>query len=164
MKRRWSWVVCSAGVFKFTSNDFCQTNCLNIYQTNIHEICTIGTTWAADERSEVSSMIPRGTLPWQPILWPKSTQNPHTYYTSNAWAQRHTTSRNVLFLGLWVQLLQAAGRRQTNYLIRWMQANQLTDQLTIITGGEGHSRVGHSQACLASSTQLYGLSLPWGLW
>jgi len=32
--------------------------------------------------------------------------------------------------------------RHTNYLIRWTQANQLSDQLTI-TGGEGDKRVGY---------------------
>ena len=32
---------------------------------------------AVDERSEVSFSIPQGSLPWQPILWAKSTRNPH---------------------------------------------------------------------------------------
>jgi len=33
--------------------DFCQTKYLNVYRTNLHEICRIGRTLAADERSEV---------------------------------------------------------------------------------------------------------------
>jgi len=48
--------------------DFCQTNYLNIYSTDLHEICSIGRTLAVDERPEVIFSIPQGTLPWQPIL------------------------------------------------------------------------------------------------
>ena len=55
---------------------FCQTNCLNIYPTDVHEICRIDRPLAADERSEVIFFDPSGTLPWQPIiLWTKSTSN-----------------------------------------------------------------------------------------
>ena len=39
-----------------------------------------------------------------------------------------------------------AGRRQTNYPIRWTQANQLSNKLTIINMRWGDSRVGYSQA------------------
>ena len=49
-------------------SDFRQTNYLNIYQTDLHEICTTGRTLAVDER-------PEGTLPWQPILCVRSTSN-----------------------------------------------------------------------------------------
>ena len=50
-------------------SDFCQTNYLNIYQTDLHEICRIGRTLVVDERSEVIIFfIPQGTLLWQPIL------------------------------------------------------------------------------------------------
>ena len=39
-----------------------------------HEICRIGRPLTVDERCEVIFFsIPRGTLPWQPILWAKST-------------------------------------------------------------------------------------------
>ena len=34
---------------------------------------------AVDERSEVSFSIPQGTLPWQPILWAKSTSSPNIW-------------------------------------------------------------------------------------
>ena len=34
-------------------SDFCQSNHLNIYWTDVHEICRIGRTLATDERSEV---------------------------------------------------------------------------------------------------------------
>jgi len=66
-------VAAATAVFYFLR--FCLTNYLNIYQTNLHPICTQLT---ADERPEVSFLIPQGTLPWQPILWAKSTSNPHT--------------------------------------------------------------------------------------
>jgi len=41
--------------------------------------------------------------------------------------------------------------RQTDYLTRWTQVSQLTDQLTITTDGEGDTPVGYRQALLASS-------------
>ena len=34
-------------------SDFSQTNYLNIYRTDLHEICRIGRTLSVDERSEV---------------------------------------------------------------------------------------------------------------
>jgi len=54
-------------------SDFCQANYLNTYRTviDLHEICRIGITLAVDERPEVISLIPQGTLLWQPILWAK---------------------------------------------------------------------------------------------
>jgi len=45
-----------------------------------------------------------------------------------------------------------AERRQTNYLTRWTQANQLTDQLTIILIGEGGS-VAEWLACWTQAQQ-----------
>ena len=48
---------------------FCQIDFRKIYQTDLHSICRDGRTIAADERFEVSFLIPQGTLPWQPILW-----------------------------------------------------------------------------------------------
>jgi len=41
--------------------------------------------------------------------------------------------------------------RQTDYLTRWTQVSQLTDQLTITTDGEEDTPVGYRQALLASS-------------
>jgi len=58
-------------------SDFRQTNYLNIHQTDLHEIYSIGRTMAIDERCEVIFSIPQGTLPRQPILWAKSTSIPH---------------------------------------------------------------------------------------
>jgi len=40
-------------MFKNIFSDFCQTNYFNIYRTYLYEICRIGRTLAADERSEV---------------------------------------------------------------------------------------------------------------
>ena len=53
-----------------------------------------------------------------------------------------------------MQLLHAAGGRQTNYLIRWTQANHLTNQLKIINRRRGDNRVGYVGLCLASSFVL----------
>jgi len=50
-------------------NDFCQTNYLNIYRTNLHQLCRHGRTTAVDERSEVSFSITQGTSSLQPILF-----------------------------------------------------------------------------------------------
>jgi len=58
-------------------SDFFQTNYLNIYRTDLHEICRTGRIWAVDERSEVIFSISQGTLPWQLILYAKSISNPH---------------------------------------------------------------------------------------
>ena len=39
--------------------DFCQTTYLDIYETDLHEICTVGRTLGVDERSEVFFDPPR---------------------------------------------------------------------------------------------------------
>jgi len=62
---------------KTISNDFCQTNYLNIHRIDLYEICSIGRILAVDERSEVILSLPQGTLHWQPILWAISTSIPH---------------------------------------------------------------------------------------
>ena len=49
-------------------SDSCQTNYLNIYQTDLHEICSDGRTLAVDERPAVSFFMPQGTLSWQTIF------------------------------------------------------------------------------------------------
>jgi len=50
-------------------NDFCfLTNYLNIYRTNICQICRVGRTMAVDERPEVNFLISQQTLPCQPIF------------------------------------------------------------------------------------------------
>jgi len=56
----------------------CQTFNLNTYQTDLHPVFRVGRTVAVGEWSEVGFSIPQGTLPWQPILWAKSTFSPHT--------------------------------------------------------------------------------------
>ena len=49
--------------FILTFNVFCQTNYLNIYRTDLQQICKLDRTTAVDERSEVSFVIPQGPLP-----------------------------------------------------------------------------------------------------
>ena len=56
--------LCFARVSNIPFSDFCQTDYLNIYRTDLHEICRIGGTSAVD----VTFYIPRGTLPWQPVF------------------------------------------------------------------------------------------------
>jgi len=46
--------------------DFCHRNNLNIYLTDLHEICSVGRALAVDERS--SYFFNPSTLPWQPIF------------------------------------------------------------------------------------------------
>ena len=104
---------------------FCQTFSLNIYRTDRHPVCRIGRTVAVHERSEVSFSIPQGTLPWQPVLWAKSTSNPHIWLD---WVRVQSTrslraARSVLLTGLWVQLLHAA-EAQANKLFDSMDAGE----------------------------------------
>jgi len=68
---------CAVLFFIICFSDFFRTNYLDIYQTDLHEICRIGRTLSIDELSEVIFSISEGTLPWQPILWAKSTSNTH---------------------------------------------------------------------------------------
>ena len=44
--------------FLFMFNDSCQTDYLKIYQTDLHYICTVCRTTAADDKSEISFLIP----------------------------------------------------------------------------------------------------------
>ena len=65
-------------IFLVYFSDFCQINYLNIYRTDLHEICRIYRTFVVDEQSVVMFFsIPQGTLPWQPILRAKSTSETH---------------------------------------------------------------------------------------
>jgi len=53
LRRIRRWAICSADILEIYFSDFCQTNYLNIYQTDLYEICSVGITLAVDERSEV---------------------------------------------------------------------------------------------------------------
>lgn len=79
-------------------------------------ICRADRTMAVDERSKVCFSIPQKTLPWQLILWSKSRPKSHTVV--------HVTFAKVAYDK---KCKCGARRRQTNYLIRWTQTNQLTD-------------------------------------
>ena len=88
-----------------------------------HEICRIGRTLAVDERSEVIFSICQGMLPWQPILCTKSTSSTHLVVrVTLARAAPPAYDKGNCY----------AGRRQTNYLTRWTQANQLSNKLTLV--------------------------------
>ena len=40
-------------------SDFCETNYLNIYQPDVHEICRIAETFAVDEQTVSAVILPR---------------------------------------------------------------------------------------------------------
>jgi len=40
-----------------------------VYRTDLHQIFRVSRTMAVDDQSEISFLIPQGTLPWQPIFW-----------------------------------------------------------------------------------------------
>ena len=46
-------------------NDFCQTNYLNICQTDLRQICRVGIIMAVDKRPGIRFSIPQETLLWQ---------------------------------------------------------------------------------------------------
>jgi len=60
--------------YLFIVIDFCQTIYLNIYWTDLHQICKDGRTTALDKQSEVKFFIPQGMLPWQPLSCAQSTE------------------------------------------------------------------------------------------
>jgi len=49
-------------------NDFCQTDYLNIYQTDLRQIFRVGRTLAVNNQSEISFSIPQVLLPRQSIF------------------------------------------------------------------------------------------------
>jgi len=111
-------------LFKNICSDFCQTNNLNIYQNDLHEICRICKTFTAYKRSEVIFLTHQGMSLWRPIFSTKSTCDPHLVVRmtfARAVAPAYNKKGNCY-----------AGYRQTNYLIWWTQANQLSNKLTII--------------------------------
>jgi len=48
--------ICSAVISYF--NDFCQTNYLKLYRTDLRQIFSVGRSLAVDDQSEVSFSIP----------------------------------------------------------------------------------------------------------
>jgi len=108
-------------IFNIYFCDFFQTNYLNIYRADLHEICVIGRTLAVDEQTGAIFSIPQGTLPWQPIFWAKSTLFRHLVVRMTFARAAPPAFNNMGNC--------YAGHRQTNYPTRWTQANQLADQL-----------------------------------
>jgi len=99
--------------FKKFFTDFCQTNYLNIFTifAGLAELLVV------DERSGVIFLSING--PNRPPYSTCSSQLRMTF--ARAAPPAHDNKGNC-----------CAGRRQTNYLTRWTQANQLTDQLNQI--------------------------------
>ena len=101
-----------------------------------------------DEQSEVSFLIPQGTLSWQLILCAKSTpQSTHLTGVRVPSARSRRAARSAT-TGLLIEVFCGCncctllGRRQTNDLIRWTQANQLTDNWqnnTLLATGNKHT-------------------------
>jgi len=72
--------------------------------------------------------IPQGTLPWQPILWAKSTSNTHFVVRmtfARAAPPAYDKKGNC-----------CAGRTQTNYLIRWTRSSGVAGPLAARGGGQ----------------------------
>jgi len=59
----------ASAFYLFIFNAICQTNYLKICQTDRRQCSRVRGTTAVDSRSEIRFSIPRGTLPWQPILF-----------------------------------------------------------------------------------------------
>jgi len=84
------------------------------------KFCRIGRTSVVDERSEVIFFRSLRGVVVATNLWTKSTYNSHLVVHMR-FARAAPPAYD-----------KKAGRRQTNYLIRWMQANQLSNKLTTI--------------------------------
>ena len=97
--RRLGYMFCCCLFF----NDFCQTNCLNIYRTDHRQIYRICKTLVINKRLKVSFSIHQWKLPWQPILWVKSKPNTHSWIR--------------------VTLARAAYNKKCNFCARCRQAN-----------------------------------------
>jgi len=97
-------------------NDFYQTNYLNTYWTDLHEICRIGRTLAVDERSEFNFF----DLSMDVAMATNFVGIPHLLVRM-VFARAAPPADDNCY----------AGRRQTNYLTRWTQVNQLSNKLTI---------------------------------
>ena len=118
------------------SCDFCQTNYLNIYQTDLHEICRICRTLAVDKGSEVIFFDLSRDVAVAASLVDKIDLQSTACMTFARAAPPAYDKKGSRY----------AGRRQTNYLIRWTQASQLSNKLTIINRRLENSRAGYSQA------------------
>jgi len=113
-------------------SDFCQTNYLNVYRTDLHEIYRIGRTLAVDERREVIFFdLSRDVAIATNFFWGgidlQYTNTHRVVHMTFARAAPAYNKKGNCY----------AGRRQTNYLIRWTHANQFNDQLTIINRRRG---------------------------
>ena len=127
-------------------SDFCQTNYyVNIYRTDLHEICRIGRTLVVGERPEVIFFDSLRNVAVASNFVGKNNN-------SNLWPVPVCVCVSVCH-AVCMRFAMAAppaydkkgncytGRWQINDLIRWTQANQLTDQLTIINRTRGDKRV-----------------------
>jgi len=103
-------------------------------------ICRVGRTVAVDEWSEVSFSIPEGTLPWQLILWVKSTSSRHIWLEFTCHLQDLGVRREVqlqtyqqkCFINRFVSAT-AAHCCGTNKRIAWFDGCRHTHQLTTHT-------------------------------
>jgi len=77
-----------------------------MYLTDLHQIFRFGRTLSVDDRSEVSFSIPQGTLLWQPIF----------------------ADYRLLSAELGSPDIRQMATYDKVQLLRWTQANRLTDQ------------------------------------
>jgi len=121
-RRRGGFMFCWCFIFLYIFIDFCQTSYLNIYRTDLHGICSIGRTLTADERPEVI-FDPSRDVTVATNFVDKSTCIPHLVVRmtfARAAPPAYDKNGNCY-----------PGRMQTYYIIRWTQANQLSNKLSI---------------------------------
>jgi len=134
--------LCFAVVFKYIL--VILSHPLSQYQqTDLREICRICRSLVVDERSKVIFFDPSRDVTVVPILWTKSISFPRLVVRMTfARSAPPSRSRDGVLLievfysyrsvsATYAHLMHAVGRMQINYLIRWMQASQLADELTI---------------------------------
>ena len=108
-----------------TPGDFCRINYLNIYRTDLREIRRIGRTLGSQMYTTQSCFFFDPLCRDNQFFPAKSTSTPRLVFCMTfARAAPPAYDKKI---GCY------AGRSQTNCLIRWTQANQPSNRLTIIS-------------------------------
>ena len=76
----------------FFSNDFCQPNFLNIYQTYVHQICRVDRTMAVDKRREVSFWSIKGRCRGNQFCGPNQAKTTQLWFAWHSLGWRTTRS------------------------------------------------------------------------
>ena len=99
-------------LFLFFGN-FCQSNYLEIYPTDLRLIFMIGEIMAVDDQSEIIKFsIPQGTLPWQPVFLGFCPQN---WFSPRQWLVAQPGRLTSGFVYCWIVLKHLS----LNLAVRW---------------------------------------------